>query len=57
MESTMEELRRIRDEQSMRDSTLTPEERQKALDEAVAHYEAVTGHKITRIGENRRKAA
>ena len=57
MESTMEELRRIRDELNERYMTLTPEERKKELDEAVALYEAIAGHKIKRIGDEAQQAA
>jgi len=57
MESTMEELRRIRDEQSLRYFTQSPEERRKEQEEAIAAYEAITGHKIKRVGGDKQQAA
>jgi len=57
MESTMEELRRIRNELSLHYLEISFEDFQKELDEAVKHYEAFIGHPMPRLNEKKQQAA
>ena len=57
MESTMDELRRIRDALSLHDLEISFTEHQKELDEAVKHYEDFIGQPMPRATEERQKAA